>query len=912
MLVRVTISPIKEQNFTDGQAYTISFMEEQPRPSESAPTLSQDDDRGANADLEQELAETKSELQNTIEELETSTEELRASHEEALSTNEELQSTNEELEASSEELRSLNEELNTVNAQLKDKLEQLRHANNDLANFFSSTDIPTLFLDPDLKIQRYTPAAESLLKIGPRDLDHHISSLQRHLVEEDLIDDCQQVLRNFQPVQREVKDFQGRWYIRQITPYRTEARRIEGVVLAFQDVTKFKTLNQRAQQREEQQAVVAKLGMLALSGTEPVELMQQAVRHVAHVFNADYCKVLRFQPEQHNLRMVAGFGWPQELVGKATVADSHFSQAGFTLRSKEPVIVDNLMEEKRFSGPALLLDYQVRSGISCLINHTDPPYGVLGVHAREQRKFTQEDATFLQSVANMLSTAIRTKEAVETIHESEQRLKMARDAGNIGIHDYDIQNQRMVWDETHRQIWGISQELEPITYQTFEQALHPDDKDRINREIATALEQPGNHTWEFRVINAADRTLRFVVLKGQVIHSNGRPSRLVATVQDVTERKRMEQSLRQAVWELEQVDQRKNEFLSILGHELRNPLAAISGGLEMLEQDQVAEPKVFEVMQHSVETMRNLLDDLLDLNRVSQNKIELAPERVDVRFLLDTALQQATPQCNKKQQILVTDIKPGLQLVADPTRLEQVFTNLLVNACKYTPRGGQIDIKAYQADHEIRVHVRDSGLGILPEDLDRIFDPFFQVTPENQAPQGLGVGLALAKKLVEMHKGTIEAHSEGPGRGSVFTVILPIQNQLNSAAPAPEKKTTADHIPRQKVLLIEDNENILFTLQLLLESLNCEVSVASSGLAGVEKIASFEPDVVLVDIGLPDISGHEVAAQARANGYRGLLVALSGYSHQEVREKSRQVGFDHHLAKPATMADLSAILTPGN
>lgn len=543
-LVIIDIIHIPEQQYVDGHAFGIVFTKDEALNDIQKEALTKDDENKANYDLEQELAETKEELQNTIEELETSSEELKAAHEEALSTNEELQSSNEELEASSEELRSLNEELSTVNAQLKEKIQELKKANDDVENFFTSTDIPTIFLDPDLKIQRYTPAAEQLLKMGPRDLDREIFTLGRDLVDNDLTEECKDVLRNFQPKSKEIQDYQGRWFIRHVSPYRTEDRRIEGLVLVFQEVTELKKLSQRAEGREKQQAVVAQLGILALGGTEPEELMHQAVRQVAHVLEADYCKILKYQPEDHHFLLFAGVGWQEGLVGKATVSDDQNSQAGFTLLSKTPIIVKNLKEEKRFNGPSLLIDHHVTSGISCLINHTEPPFGVLGVHTKEERIFSEDDANFLQSVANMLSTALRTRQAQAQIFESEAKFRSMANS---------IPQLAWMTDETGYIFW-YNQRWYDYTGTTlnetegwkWQKLHHPEHVERVVKNFMLSLET--GKKWEDTFpLRSKDGKYRWFLSRANPIHDQkGKTIQWFGTNTDITEKLEQEEALRQS------------------------------------------------------------------------------------------------------------------------------------------------------------------------------------------------------------------------------------------------------------------------------------------------------------------------------------------------------------------------------
>ncbi len=360
--------------------------------------------------LEGELAATREDLRSTVDELETSNEELRSSHEEATSVNEELQSANEELEASSEELRSLNEELTTVNTQLRDKIGQVEQAHDDITNLFSSTQIATLFLDERFCIKRFTPAAAELLQMDHGDLGRHVEALGRDLLSADLQDAATRVLQHLRPEATELH-WEGRWITRQVLPYLTDSRRIEGVVVTFVDVSDLKVATERLRGREKQQRVIARVGLQALVHSDLDTFLQLAVREVAQTLQTDLCKILELQPGGHRLRLRAGTGWRKGLVGSGYTESGPDSQAGFTLQSAAPVIVEDLAAERRFSGPALLVEHEVVSGISCVIGDGETRYGVLGAHTRERRAFDHEDTDFLQAMAAIADSAISRDQA---------------------------------------------------------------------------------------------------------------------------------------------------------------------------------------------------------------------------------------------------------------------------------------------------------------------------------------------------------------------------------------------------------------------------------------------------------------------------------------------------------------------
>ena len=355
--------------------------------------------------LEYELRATREDLRNTVEELETSNEELRSSNEESMSMNEELQAANEELEATTEELRSLNEELTTVNGQLREKIEQLEQVNDDLGNFFASARVAMLFLDERLRMKRFTPAAAELLGVDRSDVGRFTGDLSRELLQEELEQEARHVLEHLEPRSRELRTHDGRWFARRVLPYRTENRRIEGVVVTLFDVTETRIATERLAARGRQQGVIARLGLEALAETDLQSLMNRAVEAVRTTLELDYCKVLELQPGGERLLMRAGSGWHEGLVGAGHVDGGADSQSGYTLGSAEPVIVEDLASETRFAGSPLLVEHGVRSGVSCTIRGGDQVYGVIGGHTRERRRFVREDADFVQAVANIVGSA---------------------------------------------------------------------------------------------------------------------------------------------------------------------------------------------------------------------------------------------------------------------------------------------------------------------------------------------------------------------------------------------------------------------------------------------------------------------------------------------------------------------------
>ncbi|MEJ6023327.1 hybrid sensor histidine kinase/response regulator [Ramlibacter sp. PS4R-6] len=391
-------------------------------------------------------------------------------------------------------------------------------------------------------------------------------------------------------------------------------------------------------------------------------------------------------------------------------------------------------------------------------------------------------------------------------------------------------------------------------------------------------------------------------------------NRVAVLFSDITQRRNAEESLRRLAEELAETDRRKTEFLATLAHELRNPLAPISNGLHLLKRagDPLTQEKAREMMERQLRHMVHLVDDLLDIARISSNKVELRVERLDMATVLAGAVETSAPLVAAAGHTLDVDIpsKP-LCVQGDATRLAQIVSNLLNNAAKYTPPGGRIELVAREEGSHAVVRVHDTGVGIPPAELPKVFEMFTQVGRNLDRSQGgLGIGLALVKRLVELHGGTIEARSEGTGRGSTFTLRLPLAIVESRAADAPASHAALAAAPAFRVLVVDDNVDAAESLGTLLQIEGHDVRIAHDGDSALSLAAEFRPRVVFLDIGMPGKDGYQVAREMRAlEAMRdATLVALTGWGAQEDRARSRSAGFDHHLTKPAGLASVDALL----
>jgi signal transduction histidine kinase len=390
---------------------------------------------------------------------------------------------------------------------------------------------------------------------------------------------------------------------------------------------------------------------------------------------------------------------------------------------------------------------------------------------------------------------------------------------------------------------------------------------------------------------------------------------MISAAETALRARRRQYEVRDLLDELHHRVDERDQLLAMLSHELRNPLAAISLALTGLQgtNDELGTNER-EILIRQTRHLTKLVDDLLDIGRVTSGKITLHRTRVDLSDIVEHCFETLRPRAQSRGLTLQTHFDPDLviPLSGDAVRLEQIVNNLLSNALKYTPAGGTIDIDLDQDDGQAVLRIRDNGKGIEPQLLGRVFDLFMQgEVSMDRSEGGLGIGLTLVRKLVELHGGSVQAESDGPDRGSSFTVRLPLATSIAPSPPEPRRRLPLATRPRH-ILVVEDNADVRTLLRAKLRQLGHNVDVAEDGFTAVEKILERKHDVALIDIGLPGIDGYEVARRARAElGRDVFLVALTGYGRAEDRSRALDAGFDAHLTKPADLADLQRVLGGG-
>jgi two-component system CheB/CheR fusion protein len=734
-VINLIVRPLGELGHDPG-LFLVVFQEAgPPRPREPDAHESAPQRDSLVQQLESELRTTKEHLQATVEEVETSNEELKSSNEELLSTNEELQSANEELQTSKEELQSVNEELETINAELNKKVEELDHVNSDLYNLLQSTQIPTLFLDNQLRIKRFTHAATHLFHFIDADVGRPIGDLASRF-EGDLMADLREVQRTLAVRERQVVlTDRSAVYLVRVLPYRRLDDVVDGLVVTFLDVTALnRALGERAR----------------LAGI--VESSQDAI------------------------------------VGRSFDGT---------------ILTWNDAAERMFG-------YSANEALGSPMSLMVPPDGIAQVNEMHERVKLGESIPPFESV------------------------RLARDGRRI----------------------DVSVAISPIR----DEAGHPVGASAIFRDIS---------------------------------------------------------DLKRAQLALEQEAREKDQFLAILSHELRNPLAPIRTSLDLLRSGpgRQGADVALTIMDRQLSQLTSLVDQLLDAARMASGKIQLDLDDIDVVPLVAGVVQDHTRLIADAKLELKLSLPPPdapLYVSADRLRLSQALSNLIGNAVKFTPREGTVTVGVYPdaAARSVTLSVRDTGIGIDAADKERLFRPFVQGDPKLRMHGGLGLGLALARSLVEAHGGRLDVRSEGAGRGAEFQISLPLLD--GPRAHAARKRRPTEASTRRRVLIVEDNVDAAESLRQLLAAAGHEVETVADGAAALERIRQLRPEIVLCDVRLPgEIDGLRLAKTVRGGdgGFGNpYLVAVTGFGRPEHREETRSAGFDRHLTKPASAEAIDRLL----
>jgi PAS domain S-box-containing protein len=491
------------------------------------------------------------------------------------------------------------------------------------------------------------------------------------------------------------------------------------------------------------------------------------------------------------------------------------------------------------------------------------------------------------------------REAQQSMRALRERLELAQEAGQLGIFEWNLEGgDAVLWSPIHEAHFGLQKGAFGGRFSDWQSVVHPKDTTSFAKAFRGAVAERAPLVTEYRIIRP-DGAIRWIDSRAKVdCDPEGTPVRMVGVSRDVTARK-------SAVLELERSNAEKDEFLATLAHELRNPLAPIRSAVEVIRLSG-PEGKELEwarqVIERQVRIMARLLEDLLDVSRLSRRRLELRRQRLELSAVVDAALETSRPLIEARQHALTIDLpSEPVWLDGDPVRLAQVFSNLLNNAATYTENGGVIRLAAEVRGNEAVVSVRDNGIGIPADAMPFIFEVFTQAAPASlQSRGGLGIGLSLVKGLVELHGGRVDVQSNGPEPGTAVVVFLPlaIAGAADAAQSAEAERSAA--CPATQVLVVDDNRDSADTLAKLLELAGHTVRTAYDGAQALHVAAELRPEIVLLDLGMPGIDGYEVCRRIRGEpwGREMFLIALTGWGQESDRRRTAEAGFDVHLVKP--------------
>jgi signal transduction histidine kinase len=523
-----------------------------------------------------------------------------------------------------------------------------------------------------------------------------------------------------------------------------------------------------------------------------------------------------------------------------------------------------------------------------------------------------------KEIAMLDQTAARLSRGTQSgplVLNSELRFRALLEKLPAGAYTCDPTGLITYFNQHAAQLWGRSPSLnDPVDRFCGSFKLYAVDGSPILHDqcwMALALKNNLEYNGHEIVIEHADGKRLTALAHANPIHNEtGQLLGAVNVLVDISDRKRAEDALKKA-------DRSKNEFLATLAHELRNPLAPIRAAVKILQLQSRPTPEsrsALDVIERQTRQMTRLIDDLLDIARITSNKMELRREQIELSAVLDAAVETSRPLIEQRgHKLMVKAPSAPIHIDGDVVRLAQVISNLLNNAAKYTERGGRIWLTAARKGNEALIKVRDTGMGISAEILPQIFEMFTQAERTiNGSAGGLGIGLTLVKRLVEMHGGTITAQSDGRGKGSEFIVRVPLTSselaQPEIRARQKERKSKKGRPIR--ILVVDDNQDSADSLGLLMKLMGNEVRVVNDGLEAVDVANKFEPRVVLLDIGLPTLDGYETAKRIRQQpwGSQAVLIAVTGWGEAVDRQRSTKAGFDHHLVKPVDPDVLTNLL----
>ena len=672
--------------------------------------------------LEEELLRLKMQLRTVIDQHEFQAEDLKASNEELQAMNEELRSAAEELETSKEELQSINEELRTVNQELKVKIEETSFSTNNLQNLINSSDIGTIFLDRSFRVVLFTPAARAIFNLIPADYGRPLSDITSRLDYKNLQADAETVLEKLSTVEREVDTREGKLYLMRITPYRTDEDRIKGVVISFIDITESRAAEKALHAVNERLRITMdSVTDYAIITTDATGLIQGWNTGAERIFGYTAAEAT---------------GQPGEIIFLP-----HDIAAGVPEKEMQTALEQGYATDEHW--------HQGKDGTVFFMSGITRPLLNAGVTG------------FVKVARNVTEQ----KQAEEQVRISEERYRVALQSSEMAAWDWIILDKKVVWNEQYFNLMGLPADKreKDVDYHLM-RFVHPDDRAGLSKAMITAVKTSGILHEEFRILRSDNQAQKWMSLYGRAVaREKGRAIRKMGVMYDITERK--------------QLEQQKEEFIGIASHELKTPVTSIKAYGELLEEifegaEEQESTALIRKLNMQVNRLNSLINDLLDTTKISEGHLLLNPERFDLNVLISERIEELNRLWQKHPLVF----RPAGQvtITADKERIRQVLNNLIANAVKYSPSGGDVEIACEVLEQEAKVSVADQGIGIPAGMEEKVFERFFRVqhTQLNLFP-GMGLGLYITAGIVRRHGGTIGVKANA-SRGSVFYFTLPL------------------------------------------------------------------------------------------------------------------------------------------
>ena len=695
-----------------------------------------------------------------------------------------------------------------------------------------------------------------------------------------------------------------------VSPVYDHQGHIFGASTTARDITERKAWEDRLMHSAEAQRLLVGIHDATRGEPDPANVMREIVTRVGMHFDVIRCAYGEVHADDNELLISRGYTRNVPTVAGRYPLNMFGDRLVDALKAGRTAAIDDVRTAELTDSPVAREQFALMHIVSMVcvpLLRAGKLVAIMVMADDKVRTWSDADAHLLEQVAERTVFAVESARAATALREYRDVLQLAMTTARMGAWSRDLTRGTLWWSPEFAELVGFGRDDTNYSRERMFALIGDDDRTRLPAIIEAAINNRTDYAIEYQLRHARTGELRWMEAHGRAVYgADGRPTMLHGLVADITERRR-------AVDALKDADRRKDEFLAMLAHELRNPLAPISAGLHILRKAPSGPEAAaaLDIMHRQVGQMVRLVDDLLDVARITTGKVEIRQDALDVMAAVNDALETTQPLVGRKRIRVVTP-DDALYVSADRTRLAQVFANLVNNAAKYSEQDQPILVTVRREGDDAVVRVRDHGIGIEPDMLPRVFEMFRQVERSGGWTRGgLGIGLSLVKRIVELHGGTVSAHSEGAGHGSEFVVRLPLGDgpspvaQVVAATPAPACDGS------RRVLVVDDNADAAESLSTLLALSGHETRVAHDGYRAIEQAEVFQPDVIFLDIGMPGMDGHETARRIREHawGRDMVLVALTGWGQNEDRRRSKDAGFDVHLVKPADPSEVTAVLS---